>query len=93
MTNTHLSTAITNTTNADTHPIQKEYRISYNHRSTETATSKDQALQMVRAEARVSRLALAETSDGIYCYASQEDKDRDDTGARAFAVICTAEQD
>lgn len=43
---------------------------------------------MVRTEARVAKLALADATDGLYCYRSAADKAADDTGARAFAVIC-----
>jgi len=67
---------------------KNRYEVRYNHRSTETASSKEQALLMVRTEARVAKLALADATDGLYCYRSAADKAADDTGARAFAVIC-----
>lgn len=69
-----------------------KYQIRYQHTSWTSADSKDAAIRAVRAEARVSRLYTADVPDGIYCYKSQADKDADDTGARAFAVICGPSQ-
>lgn len=65
-----------------------KYQIRYNHTSSVTADSKAAALRTVRREAGVSRLALADVPDGLYCYRTAADKAADDTGARAFAVIC-----
>lgn len=71
-----------------------KYTIGYNHRSSEEAASKREAVRAVRREAsvqrrvpRVRRLSWAECADGLYCWLSGEDKRRDDTGARAFAVV------
>ena len=67
------------------------YEIRYNHRSTQTATSKDAALRMARKEANASRLVHVPCDDGLYLYRSTEDRDRDTDGSRAYAVICTPE--
>lgn len=69
-----------------------KYQIRYQHTSWAAATSKEAAIQAVKQEARVSRLYTADTPDGLYCYRSAADKGRDDTGARAFAVICGPNQ-
>ena len=68
------------------------YQIRYQHTSWSSAPTKQEALERVRLEARAPKLHTIEVPDGTYCYKSQEDMDRDDTGARAFAVICGPEQ-
>jgi hypothetical protein len=50
--------------------------------------SKQAAIRAVKTEGRARRLYTADVPDGLYCYPSRADKDRDDSGARAFAVIC-----
>ena len=63
------------------------------------AESYAEAMQQVRTEAihtiggrwAADEMVSVEADDGIYVYATQEDADRDDTGARAFAVICSPE--
>lgn len=65
-----------------------KYQIRYQHTSWTAADSMDAAKREVKNEGRVSRLYYADCADGIYCYLSQEDKDADDTGASAYAVIC-----
>ena len=72
--------------------MKHKYQIRYGHTSWTGAGSKAEALRMVRREARVSRLYTADVPDGLYCYVSQAEKDADDTGASAFAVICGPEQ-
>ena len=67
------------------------YEIRYNHRSTQTASSKDAALSMARKEANTSRLVHVQCDDGLYLYRSAEDRDRDTDGSRAYAVICQPE--
>ena len=71
------------------------YQIRYNHRSTETAEDYATALDMVRSEMLPQKEEPIEIKcdDGTYIYRDQEDADRDDTGARAFACICTPQQD
>ncbi len=71
--------------------MKTKWEIRYNHRSTETATSKAVALNIARWENGGKALSVVEVPDGIYCYRTKEDMRRDDTGARAFAVICPAE--
>ena len=79
----------------------KTYSIRYNHTSPDTATSKAQALHKVRNEANFllrmwggcPRLYREECEDGLYLYTSAKDKATDPDGSRAFAVICTPEQD
>lgn len=72
----------------------KTYRIRYQHTSSTTATSKAEALRIVRRELGVSRLAIAECSDGTYIWSSAAEKANDDTGANADAVIeSPAQQD
>jgi hypothetical protein len=71
--------------------------IRYNHTSTATANSYAEALEQVRTEAiytikgkfAADEMVSVKVDDGTYIYATQEDADRDDTGARAFAVICS----
>ena len=72
--------------------MKNKYQIRYNHTSSTTAASKAAALAAVKSEARVSRLYTADVPDGLYRYASQAAKDADDTGARAYAVICGPNQ-
>lgn len=68
-------------------------QIRYNHRSTQTADSYAAALDKVRAEMLpfVGAPVEIKCDDGTYIYRDQEAADRDDTGARAFAVICQPE--
>lgn len=65
-----------------------KYQIRYKHTSWDQANSIAEAKRAVRIEGRVKRLYTAEVPDGIYCYLSLEDLKRDNTGERAFAVIC-----
>ena len=69
----------------------KTYEIRYNHRSTQTATSKEAALRMARKEANTARFVHVQCDDGLYLYRSAEDKERDADGSRAYAVICQPE--
>ena len=70
-------------------------KITYSHRSTETAESIDSArnhvrtslIQSYRSADAAAQMVEVETDDGIYIYASQVDADRDDTGANAYALI------
>ena len=70
-----------------------KYEIRYQHTAWGKAPSYDAALRDVRREGRVARLHVVVCPDGAYCYRSQADKDRDDTGERAFAVICRDEEE
>ena len=70
----------------------KNYLIRYAHTSPGCATSRRGAMQMVRLEAGVSRLAIAICTDGTYLWRSQADKEKDDTGANAFAVVSSPAQ-
>ena len=70
----------------------KKYQIRYQHTAWTSAASLDAAKRAVKSEGRVSRLYYADCADGIYCYLSKEAKDADDTGARAYAVICGPSQ-
>ena len=73
--------------------------IRYNHTSTQIAESYAEAMRQVRTEAiytirgrwAADEMVSVEADDGTYIYATQEDADRDETGARAFAVICSPE--
>lgn len=73
----------------------KTYSIRYNHTQEDVATSKAAALQIVADKAVQVRgsktaakdLVAVEVDDGTYVYLDQASADRDDTGARAFAVI------
>ena len=74
------------------------HTINYNHQSQQTAPDMDTALDMVRTAMIQCRQSATgaddmveiEVEDGVYCYYDQEDADRDDTGARAFAHIAPA---
>lgn len=68
--------------------MKNKYQIRYNHTSLAYAESREAAIREVKSEARVQRLYYADVPDGLYCYKSKSDKDDDDTGAAAFAVIC-----
>lgn len=65
-----------------------KYQIRYQHTSWAGADSRDAAIAAVKNEARQNSLYYAQTPDGLYCYRSRADKLADDTGARAYAVIC-----
>lgn len=77
------------------------YIIRYNHTSSQTASSKAQAIRDVRKEAEFMnrmwggcpRLYREQCEGGLYCYTSAKDKTADPDGSRAFAVISTADQD
>ncbi len=70
-------------------------KISYNHRSAEIVDSVDTALDHVRtamihsacSASAADEMVEIETDDGVYCYYDQDAADRDQTGARAFALI------
>jgi hypothetical protein len=70
-------------------------KISYNHRSAETVETVEIARNHVRTaliqsygtKDAAGEMVEVSTDDGIYCYASQADADRDDTGANAYALI------
>lgn len=71
-----------------------KYQIGFNHTSPKHASSKREALRLVRIEARICkrfgsapRLRHVDGCDGLYLYASAEDARRDADGSRAFAVI------
>lgn len=85
-----LKTSMTETTQLHT---TMTLEIRYNHRSTQTADSYAAALDKVRAEMLPQKEAPVEIKcdDGTYIYRDQDAADRDDTGARAFAVICQPE--
>lgn len=68
--------------------MKNKYQIRYQHTSWERADSREAAIAAVKAEARQNRLFYADVPDGLYCYLSRADKLADDTGARAYAVIC-----
>ena len=70
----------------------EKYQIRYQHTSWAKSDTRDAAIRHVKGEARQNRLFYADTPDGLYCYKSKADKDRDETGARAFAVICRPNQ-
>ena len=72
--------------------MKKKYEIAYRHTSPETATSCNEALQMVRMKARQRRIYYVRCPEAIYCYRSLEDRTRDDTGASAYAVISHIEK-
>lgn len=71
------------------------YKITYNHRSAETVDNVTIACQHVRSALiqsyrsadAATKMVEVNIDDGIYCYASQTDADRDDTGANAYALI------
>lgn len=69
------------------------HTIRYNHRSSQTAGSYEEALDLVRTAMLPGgdKLVQIEAGDGVYVYRDQEDADRDDTGARAFSVISEEE--
>jgi len=69
--------------------------IRYNHRSTQTAENHSAALDLVRAEMlpQQSEPVKITCDDGTYIYRDQASADSDDTGARAFAVICAPESE
>ena len=71
-----------------------KYKISYNHTSTQTASSYRYARKAVRREARTRRmigmtvrLRSVKCDDGEYLYLSTADLRQDCDGSRAFAVI------
>ena len=76
-----------------------EYTIGFQHTSQMTASSKIEAMETVRREARIvlrsvnAQLSTVEADDGLYCYAGRTlggaiaERQDDQTGARAFAVI------
>jgi hypothetical protein len=65
----------------------KTYRIAYQNKSPEIASSLAQAKRHVRLHLRARRLYYADCPDGLYCYDSREAFGRDQTGAHADAVI------
>lgn len=77
------------------------YQIRYNHTSSETATSKAEALRKVRREAEfmlrqwggAKRLYRDDCDGRLYVYTSAKQKAADPDGSRAFAVICIPDQD
>jgi hypothetical protein len=69
-----------------------KYQIRFGHTSWASAGSKEAAIAAVKAEAGIDRLYSVSCPDGLYCYTSAEEKDADDTGASAFAIICAPEQ-
>jgi predicted outer membrane protein len=70
-------------------------KIAYSHRSAQHADSIEAARANVRtaliqsygSASAAEEMVEISTDDGIYCYASQADADRDDTGANAYALI------
>ena len=71
----------------------RTYQIRYTHTSSQSATSKTNALRKDRNEDHASRLVHVQCDDGLYLYRSADDRDRDPDGSRAFAVICAPNQD
>ncbi len=71
---------------------EHKYQIRYQHRSWVWANSREDAIAAVKAEARQNRLYYADMPDGLYCYLDRAGKLSDDTGARAYAVICGPNQ-
>lgn len=70
----------------------KKYTIGFQHMLRRFASSKREALRLVRIEARICqrrepRLCRVEANDSLYLYLSAEDARRDPDGSRAFAVI------
>jgi hypothetical protein len=72
--------------------MKNKYQIRYQHTSWALASSKEAALSAVRLAGGVDRIYYADCPDGLYCYCTAAEKDADDTGASAFAVICGPEQ-
>ena len=71
-----------------------KYTIGFNHRPHLSASSKREAMQIVKIEARchvpfgrVPRLRHVDGCDGEYIYLGTEAMKRDCDGSRAFAVI------
>ena len=74
-----------------------KYTIGFQHTSNKTADSREEALRIVRIEARqqvrfgaMPRLRHVEGCDGTYIYLSAADAKRDADGSRAFAVVSLA---
>jgi histone H3/H4 len=69
--------------------------IRYDHTSDETAETMERALQMVAAElcrtagtkCGADDMVTVKCDDGVYIYRDAEERDADDTGIAAFAVI------
>lgn len=77
-----------------------KYQIGFNHTSPKRASSKREALRLVKIEARICqrfgaapRLRHVDGNDGLYLYLSAEDARRDADGSRAFAVVSEATQE
>lgn len=77
-----------------TETVSAKYTIGFTHTSTKEASSKREALRIVRIEARsqirfgrVPRLRHVEGCDGEYIYLGTEAMHQDCDGSRAFAVI------
>lgn len=78
--------------------MSKKYTIGFQHTSAKSASSKAEALRIVRVEARVEkrfgrapRLRHVDGDDGEYIYTDTESMHRDSDGSRAFAVISHAD--
>ena len=50
-------------------------------------TSYRDALRLARQEVGVTRLHVAQVPDGTYCYGTRRERDADETGAAAAAVV------
>jgi hypothetical protein len=72
--------------------MNTRYQIRYKYASWSGADNKQAAVEAVRAMGGVRRIYTADTPDGTYCYLSRYAKDADDTGERAYAVICGPQQ-
>ena len=74
--------------------MKNSYKIGFNHTSPKYASSRAEARQIVKIEARAEtrfgsapRLRHVDGCDGEYIYTSTEALKRDADGSRAFAVI------
>ena len=72
--------------------MKNKYRIRYQHTSAQEAGSKRAALMAVRAMMGQRRVFAVSVPDGTYCYRTPADRTQDDSGARAYAVICSPAQ-
>ncbi len=71
-----------------THP---KYIVRYSFRSPEKATSLRAALTLARYTLGVHRLTIVRCDDGLYLYRNRASMLRDDSGARADAIVSAEE--
>ena len=67
------------------------YIVRYSFRSPEKAKSLRAALRNARYTLGVRRLTIVRCADGLYLYRDRASMLRDDTGARAAAVVSAEE--